>query len=81
MNAESAVLQDEQPSAPTGRPEALTLPLFRPGTQVIYQGQTCTVHYVTVRRSQLMVNLRETDTPVDSEKLQVAPTRIPLPRR
>ncbi|MBX9872901.1 MAG: hypothetical protein K2X75_12965 [Burkholderiaceae bacterium] len=81
MKDESAYLQptDAAPTAPEEPPVA-HLPLYRPGTLVVYQGQTCTVSHVVVSRGELLVSLRETGVTAPAEKVQLAPTRILLQR-
>lgn len=64
-----------EPDLPTVR-----LALYKPGTQVSYQGQWCTVHYVTLRRNQLLVQLHEITGAVDSSKLYVEPSNLTLRR-
>ena len=56
------------------------MPLHRPGTIVEYAGKRETVGYVVVRRSTLLVHLVGIDTPVDSDKLTLAPSRFSLRR-
>lgn len=67
-------------AADAQQPPIIHLPLFRPGTRVNYKGQTCTVGHIVVSRSQLLVHLKEIDTQVDAEKIELAPTPIPLAR-
>jgi hypothetical protein len=47
---------------------------------VSHQGKPCTVSYVVVRRSQLLVHLHETNSRVDADKLSLEPTRLLLQR-
>ena len=56
------------------------MPLYKPGTVVHYGGKRETVGYVVVRRSVLMVHLVGMDSPIDSDKLTVAPSRFALQR-
>lgn len=79
MKDESAHLQPLEAAA-TDEPPVVHLPLYRPGTQVLYLGQVYTVGHVVVSRSDLMVNLRESGASVPAEKVQLAPTRLVLQR-
>lgn len=81
MKDESAFLQPES-TATTGtdEPPVAHLPLYRPGTRVVYQGQYCTVGHVVISRSELLVHLQEPGVSVPAEKVQLAPTRILLQR-
>jgi hypothetical protein len=76
---ESAFLQPND-AAPTAseEPPVAHLPLYRPGTRVVYQGQYCTVGHVMISRGELLVHLQEPG--VSAEKVQHAPTRILLQR-
>jgi hypothetical protein len=78
---ESAFLQPT-PAAPTGfeEPPVAHLPLYRPGTRVVYQGQYCTVGHVVISRGDLLVHLQEPGVSVTADKVQLAPTRILLQR-
>ncbi len=80
MKDESAYLQPTEAAPASEEPPVAHLPLYRPGTLVIHQGQTCTVGHVVVSRGELLVNIRETGHTVPAEKLQLAPTRILLQR-
>ncbi len=62
-------------------PTIVHLPLYRPGTLVSYQGQTCSVSHVVVSRSDLKVYLRELGQAVDAAKVYLAPTRLVLQRQ
>ena len=85
---ESAFLNPDQetesghvPLASTAEgPPSVRLRLFRPGMRVTYQGQTCTVSHIVISRGQLQVNLQETGTAVDADRVQVETTRILLRR-
>lgn len=81
MKDESAHLQPTH-AAPAGaeEPPVAHLPLYRPGTLVVYQGQTCTIGHVVICRSELLVHLQEPGISVPAEKVQLAPTRILLQR-
>lgn len=88
MKDESAFLLPAQdhtagPAAAPARqdPAIVHLPLFRRGTLVSYQDQTCTVSHVVVSRYDLQVYLREVGQPVAAEKLQLPPTRLELRRQ
>jgi hypothetical protein len=78
---ESAFLQPTN-AAPTGsdEPPVAHLPLYRPGTRVVYQGQYCTVDHVVITRGELLVHLQEPGVSVTAEKVQLSPTRILLQR-
>jgi hypothetical protein len=78
---ESAFLQPSD-AAPTGpdEPPVAHLPLYRPGTRVVYQGQYCTVGHVVISRGELLVHLQEPGVSVTAEKVQLSPTRILLQR-
>jgi hypothetical protein len=78
---ESAFLQPT-PAAPTGseEPPVAHLPLYRPGTRVVYQGQYYTVGHVVISRGDLLVHLQEPGVSVTADKVQLAPTRILLQR-
>ncbi|MEK9802443.1 MAG: hypothetical protein VW475_03435 [Curvibacter sp.] len=81
MKDESAFLQPTHAAATEAEePPVAHLPLYRPGTLVVYQGQTCTVGHVVISRGELMVNLQETGHLVPAEKVQLTPTRILLQR-
>lgn len=88
MKDESAFLASPQAPA-AGRPTAAApqapttvhLPLFRPGTLVSYQGQTCTVSHVVVSRHDLLVYLHELGQAVDAARVQLPPTRLVLQRQ
>lgn len=83
MKDESAHLlpaQDRAANAARQEPPYASLPLFRPGTQVHYQGQPYTVGHVIISRSDLQVYLQELGAAVDADKVQLAPTRILLQR-
>lgn len=81
MKDESAFLQPT-PAAPTDaeEPPVAHLPLYRPGTRVVYQGQYCTVGHVVISRGDLLVHLQEPGISVTADKVQLAPTRILLQR-
>lgn len=81
MKDESVHLQSND-AAPAGDepPPVAHLPLYRPGTQVFYQGHHYTVGHVVISRSQLLVNLKESGHSVPAESVQLAPTRILLQR-
>ncbi len=88
MKNESAFLQAVQDSEIAGQPAPsandptiVHMPLFRAGTQVVYQGQYCTVSHVIVSRGELQVYLQEIGQTVNAEKVQLAPTRIVLRRK
>ena len=68
-----------EPSRPSQTSD-IRLPLFRSGTRVSYQGKLCTVKCVVIRRGQLLVHLRETNGPVDADRLFLEPTRLSLRR-
>ena len=87
MKDESAFLQavqepeaGQQPAPLPEDPPVAHLPLYRPGTPVSYQGQTCSVGHVVVSRGQLLVYLQELGISVEAEKVQLAPSRILLQR-
>lgn len=81
MKDESAYLQPENAATTdTDEPPVAHLPLYRPGTRVVYQGQYCTVGHVVISRSELLVHLQEPGISVPAEKVQLAPTRILLQR-
>lgn len=71
----------DQAPPPVESPATVRISLFKPGTRVSYQGQYCTVSYVTVRRGLLLVKLDEIHEPVDSGRLYVEPTCLTLKRR
>jgi hypothetical protein len=78
---ESAFLQPTTAApADADEPPVAHLPLYRPGTRVVYQGQYCTVGHVVISRSELLVHLQEPGISVPAEKVQLAPTRILLQR-
>ena len=80
MKDESSFLKPHG-AAPTAEdPPVAHLPLYRPGTSVVYQGQYYTVGHVVISHSDLLVNLKETGATVSADKLQLAPTRILLQR-
>lgn len=81
VQAAKADPPDQAPPAPAEPPATVRIPLFKPGTKVSYQGQYCTVSYVTVRRGLLLVKLDEIHEPVDSDKLYLEPTCLTLKRR
>ncbi len=88
MKNESAFLQaTQEPQAghaskpARAEPTILHLPLYHPGTRVVYEGQYCTVSHVVISRGLLQVHLRETDSTVDASKVQLTPTRVVLQRR
>jgi hypothetical protein len=56
------------------------LPLYRPGTQVMYHGKPDTVDHIIVQRYDLLVHLKENNISVSADKLEVQPTQIPLTR-
>lgn len=62
-------------------PTIVHVPLYRPGTLVSYQGQTCTISHVVINRSELKVYLRELGQAVDAAKVYLAPTRLELRRQ
>jgi hypothetical protein len=70
--------------APAGQahpdPTIVHLPLYRPGTLVSYQGQTCSISHVVISRSELKVYLRELGQAVDASKVHLSPTRLVLQR-
>lgn len=87
MKNESAFLQPAQdfetaaqPAPPARDPTIVHLPLFRPGTQVVHQGQYCTVSHVIISRGVLQVYLQELGRTVDAETVQLAPSRVVLRR-
>jgi hypothetical protein len=63
-----------------GGPLVVHLPLYRPGTQVVHQGQHQTVSHVIISRGDLTVHLQESGLTVPAEKVQLAPTRLVLQR-
>jgi hypothetical protein len=69
----------EHESTASAPPEA-SLPLFHSGAQVSYQGQTCTVDHIVIDHYDILVHLKELNTTVNSDKVQVQPTRIILKR-
>ena len=81
MKDESAFLQPND-AAPTAseEPPVAHLPLYRPGTRVVYQGQYCTVGHVVISRGELLVHLQEPGVSVTADKVQLSPTRILLQR-
>lgn len=82
MKDESAFLQPTSAaSTDAEEPPVAHLPLYRPGTRVVYQGQTCTVGHVVVSRGELLVHLQETGLSVTADKVQLSPTRILLQRQ
>ena len=81
MKDESSYLQPIDAASAAEEPPVAHLPLYRPGTLVIHQGQTCTVGHVVISRGELLVNLRETGLSIPADKLQLAPTRILLQRQ
>ncbi len=87
MKDETAYLQPVQepaagPAVPPAPPDPtiVHLPLYRRGTLVQYQGQTCTVGHVVVHRCDLQVHLQELGISVDATRVQLAPTRLVLQR-
>ena len=81
MKDESSYLQPGDAAPASDDPPVAHLPLYRPGTLVIHQGQTCTVGHVVISRGELLVNLKETGLSVPADRLQLAPTRILLHRQ
>jgi hypothetical protein len=78
---ESAFLQpNDAASTASDEPPVAHLPLYRPGTRVVYQGQYCTIGHVVISRGELLVHLQEPGVSVTAEKVQLAPTRILLQR-
>jgi hypothetical protein len=78
---ESAFLQPQDAaSAGPEEPPVAHLPLYRPGTQVLHQGQYQTVSHVIISRGDLTVHLQESGLTVPAEKVQLAPTRLVLQR-
>lgn len=69
-----------EPSPPPDTSSSISLPLFRPGTCVSYQGNPCTVSHVMISRGKLLVHLRETVDAVRADELVLAPTRLSLQR-
>lgn len=67
--------------AQTESPVVIKIPLFKPGAQVYYENQWCTVNYVTLRRGLLLVQLHEIHGAVESSRLYVEPTCLTLKRR
>ncbi|QBK05610.1 hypothetical protein DW355_13490 [Hylemonella gracilis] len=59
---------------------AAVLPLFRPGTQVMYHGKPETVDHIIIQRYDLLVHLKEANISVNADKVELEPTRIPLSR-
>ena len=81
MKDESSYLQPSDAASADEEPPVAHLPLYRPGTLVIHQGQTCTVGHVVISRGELLVNLKETGLSIPADKLQLAPTRLLLQRQ
>ncbi len=81
MKDESSYLQPLDSASASVEPPVAHLPLYRPGTLVVHQGQTCSVSHVVISRGELLVNLRETGLSIPADKLQLAPTRIVLQRQ
>lgn len=71
--------ESNQGAAQDDGPYAM-LPLFRPGVQVIYDGQLCTVDHILIHHYDLLIHLKELNVTVDSTKVSLAPTRIRLKR-
>lgn len=59
----------------------IRLPIFRPGQDVEYQGESARVDHVLVRRGGLMVYLEGRPVPIDSDEINVAPTEFVYRRR
>lgn len=57
------------------------MPLFRPGTVVLWAGKKHTVSYVMIRRRELWVYLNGSDHPVRPETLRVAPATFSIERQ
>lgn len=72
----------DSPAEPSPPPDtsSIRLPLFRPGTRVSYQGNSCTVSHVLISGGKLLVHLRETGDAVRADELVLAPTRLSLQR-
>ena len=77
-NEPSAELPHSAPALP--EPTIVNMPLYRPGSRVSYRGQEYTVGHIIISRSILKVYLQELGDSVDSEKLQLPPTRLVLQR-
>ena len=81
MKDESSYLQLGDAATTDEEPPVAHIPLYRPGTLVIHQGQTCTVSHVVISRGDLMVNIKETGLTIPADKLQLTPTRLLLQRQ
>jgi len=80
MSTRQKKIMNPLTTSPPPETSAIHLPLFRSGTRVSYQGKLCTVKHVVISRRQLLVHLRETNSPVRAEKLVLEPTRLSLRR-
>lgn len=78
LQADTTAPAAEAPPQPEIR--SLRVSLFKPGAKAYYQGQWCTVNYVTLRRQQLLVQLHEITAAVESSKLYVEPSELTLKR-
>lgn len=65
---------------PETEPPSLLLALFKPGADVQFQGLPYKVNYVHISRKGLFVRLKEKDKVVPADKVNVALTRVFLPR-
>ena len=65
---------------PASQPPVAMVPLFHPGTSVSYQGQTCTIDHIVIDHYDILVHLKEINTTVNSDKIELSPTRILLSR-
>ena len=81
MKDESSYLQPSEAAPASEDPPVAHLPLYRSGTLVIHQGQTCTVSHVVLSRGELLVNIKETGLSIPADKLQLTPTRLLLQRQ
>lgn len=54
--------------------------LFLSGKTVRYNGQLFTINHVLIGRGKLLVSLHGLDKPVDSEDLDIEPTKLSLKR-
>jgi hypothetical protein len=52
------------------------VPVFKPGQQVQYKGESRTVHYVLLRHSELRVFLNGVENSVNPDELAVQPTEF-----
>jgi hypothetical protein len=78
---ESAFLQPQDAAfAGPDAPPVVHLPLYRPGTRVLHQGQPHTVSHVVISRGDLTLHLQESGLTVSADKVQLAPTRLVLQR-